>query len=463
MAKIKKRERDSQMNILLVLPGRVLFEYLRTGARTIMPSGSVLEVAGKTSQKHHKVKIHDELARGRVPKMLLEWADVVGISGLTTSRLGAYLVAKRAHELGKTVIAGGMDVTGHYSEGNAEELLAHYDAIVVGRLTSRLWAEVLSDAENDRLEPVYQAGTLDEEEWEWASWRHDLVDPRDYVFPATFRSSAGCPNGCSFCTVRLVCDQVQIKPTDVLARELKLLPKTRQPWIDCCDAFGQKAEHADTALPVLKAAGHGWMTELAIRDAAKKSDGKRSLLERMRDALAIAAYFGVESIKTDALAKLPELSVTEGVIKEAQGRDMLTIASMVLDYTGEETEESVWENVEWLLQNKIDLVQLSLVAALPGSKLREEALLKGLLIEHPEFFCGAWPTIEGKILTPEKRIELLRDAYLQIYSPSGIWRRIRGHAHLLLNGFANLAVNRMSHNWWGRVGFAEWEAHCVKT
>lgn len=447
------------MKIILVLPGRVLFEHLRTIFRAIMPSGSILEVAGMTNLEHHELVVWDELAQGRVPKKLLEWADVVGISGLTTSRLGAYLVADRAHQLGKTVIAGGMDVTGHYSEGNAEELLYHYDAVVVGRLTSRLWAEVLADVENGRLQPVYQAGTLEEEEWEWAIWRHELVDQRNYVFPATFRSSAGCPYGCDFCTVGLICNRVQIKPADILAKELKRLPRTNKPWVDCCDAFAQKEEHADTALPVLKAARHSWLTELATRDAAKVAYGQQSLLARMRAAGAIGAYFGVESIDTAALAKSPDLPTTEGVIEQAQGLGMITIASMVLDYTGMETEESVWKNVEWLLRNRLDLVQLSLVAALPGSKLRLEALVEGLLMEHPEFFDGAWPTIKHKILTPKKRIELLRDAYYLIYSLKEIRRRIRGHAHPWLNWFANIGVNRMSHNWWGKVGYDHWLAN----
>lgn len=447
------------MKILLVMPGRLSLEQTRMSYRALLPPSPLLEVAGLTNAKHHEVAIWDELAQGPVKDKMLKCFDLVGISGLTTSRFGAYRVAKAARELAIPVVAGGMDVTGHFLEGHKNELLAHYDAIVIGRLTSRLWAEVLADVENKRLKDVYRAGTLDAEPWEWAIWRHDLVNPKNYFFPATFRSSAGCPYGCSFCTVGLICNQVQIKPAKILLDELERLPKTRMPWIDCSDAFGHLLKQVDTALPVLKSMGHPWLTELATRDLVKVASGGKSLMARMRAAGLMGAYIGVENIDAGALGKSPHLAVTEEAIKEAHGLGMIMIASMVLDFTGKETVESVKENIEWLLENQLDLVQLSLVAALPGSTLRREALESGLMIcEHPEFFDGAWPTVKHQ-LSAQKRIELLRDAYYRIYGLKQIRRRIWGHSYPWLNWFANLGVNRMSHNWWSKVGYEFWLAN----
>lgn len=447
------------MKILLVMPGRILFEHTRMDNRALMPPSPLLEVAGMTNPDHHEVKIWDELAQGRVPKKLLEWADLVGISGLTTSRLGAYLVAERAHQLGEIVIAGGMDVTGHYLEGNSDELLAHYDAIVVGRLTSRLWAGVLADAENHRLKPVYQAESLDDEPWEWVVPRYDLVDRRRYYFPAAFRSSAGCPYGCNFCTVGLVCDQVQIKPADMLKQELALLPKTRWPWVDCSDAFGAKEEHAETALPILRDARHSWIAEIATRDLMGLGKGRKPLMASMAAAGLLGTYIGVENIDSHVVGKSPRLGVTEQAIQEAHSIGLIAMCSLVLDFTGYETKESINENVEWILRNRLDLVQLSLVAALPGSELRRDALTKGLMIcQNPEFFDGAWPTIKHPLLSPRERIKLLRDAYYRIYSLKEIGRRIIGHSNLNLNTLANLAVGRMSHNWWNKVGYEHWLA-----
>jgi hypothetical protein len=459
------------------MPGRRQIKLGKKRIRAILPPSPLLEVAGMTNPEHHEVRIWDELAQGSIqdetggtqkPNEILAWADLVGISGLTTSRLGAYRVAEAARKLGKPVVAGGMDVTGHYLEGNGDELLTHYDSIVVGRLTKRLWAEVLADFKNHRAEPVYQAESLEDEPWEWVVPRHDLVVPGDYHFPAAVRSSAGCPCGCKFCTVGLICDRVEVKPYDILEAELALLFRTRMPLVDFSDSFGANYEHThEVALPLLHASGQGWFTEMTTLNLMGFGSGRRSLIGPMAAAGGIGIYLGVEGIESatiDAIAKAPDLDVTEEAIREIHKAGLIATGSLMLDYTGEETHESTDRMVNWVIRNQLDLVQLSLVAALPGSKLRQEALLpdalRPLITQNPELFDGAWPTIKHPILSPQERIEMLRDAYYRIYSLGGIGRRITGHGHFRVNLIANLVVNRLSRRWWGKLGYDHWFANC---
>jgi len=411
----------------------------------------------------HEVQIWDELAQGQIDVKTLSWPDIVGISGLSTSHFGAFRVAKLARELGKPVVAGGMHVTGLYFEGNGEELLAHYDAIVVGRLTRRLWAEVIEDLSRGNSQRVYQAD--DDDPWEFVVPPHNLIDPKHYYFPA-LRSSAGCPYGCDFCTVNLVCSKLQVKPYDILKRELELLPEleilrgVRMPFVDCADSFGVDYRHTlEVVLPLYSASGRRWFTEITIRNLMGIGNNRKSLVGPMADAGCRYVYIGIESIHQRVGAKSPERKIVEQAIKDTHKAGLIVMGSLILDITGDETKESIKETVKWVIDQGLDLVQYSLVAALPGSALRRRMLKEGrIIISNCELLCGAWPTVEHPILSPEQRIELLRYAYYRTYSVSGIAKRILGHTNRPLNLFANNVIRGMAHRWWGKVGYEHWLA-----
>lgn len=451
------------MNVLLVMPGRgqIVHKDPNKGFRSILPPGSLTEVAGMIPLDV-EVRIFNELSQGQISAETLGWADLIGISGLSTSCHGARRVADLAHKLGIPVIGGGMHVTGHYLEGNGAELLAQYNAIVVGRLTPRLWAEMIEDIFHGKNQRVYQAG--DDEPWEFAMPRHELVNPDHYYFPA-LRSSAGCPYNCSFCTVNLVCKKLQVKPYDILKRELEDLPEVKirgikMPLVDCADSFGADYRHTvEVVLPLYAALGRRWFTEITMRNLMGIGNGRQPLLDLMVDAGCMAVYLGIESIHARVGAKSAEPKIVEQAIKDAHKAGLIVIGSIILDVTGVETEKSIKETVEWVIEQDIDLVQYSLTAALPGSRTRREALLEGRLISrNPEHYDGAWPTKKPRILSPRQLIELLRYAYYRTYSVAGVGRRILGHSNLWLNLLANIIVHRMAHRWWGKVGYEHWLA-----
>lgn len=448
------------MKILLVMPGRGQIQYKKSRFRPLLPPSSLLEVAGIAREVSGKdeVRIWDELVLGPVDEKTISWAELVGISGLSPSHFGAYRVAKLARDLGKGIVAGGMHVTGSYSEGRGEELLFHYDALVVGRLTKALWAQLLDDFSRGKMENrVYQAGPDDP--WEFVLPNLDPIVPHRYGFPAVIRSSAGCPMNCGFCTVGLVTGNcVRPKPTDLLEQELENLPQTRRPVIDYSDSFGANHSHAvNEVLPLYRRSGRRWLTEITIKNLMGIG-GRQPLLGPMVDAGCMGVYVGVESIHQRVGAKSPERELVEETIREARKAKLIVMVSLMLDVTGEETEESIKETVEWVIDQRLDFVQYSLTAALPGSLLRREALAKDNLISHnPEHYDGAWPTLRHR-LSPKQRIDLLKHAYYRTYSLAGVMRRIWGHHHLHFSLAANALAGLMARRWWKKVGFEHWSA-----
>lgn len=448
----------SSLKIVLIMPGRAQIQLDEKLAKSWLPSGSLLEVAGMTS-KDHEVAIYDELSQGSLTPETLPEADFYGLSGLSTSRFGAYRLAKIIHEKGKRVIAGGMDVTGHYDEGHAEELLLNYDSIVVGRLTSRLWARVLADFQQNQLERVYKARP--NEPWEYVVPRHDLVIPELYYCPAVIRSSSGCNESCAHCTVHYMLGGrriLQCKSGDLLDEEFAILPDSKY-IADASDSWGANYPHTiGVVLPRLRDSGRGWFIEATVKNLLGIGEGRKELITPMGKNGCLFAYIGIESLVGKVGAKSLDVAQVEETIKRLHDVGILVVGSFMMDVTGKETFDSYKYTAEWIIRNKLDFAQFSLVAALVGSDTRRLAIQQGRLIDNnPEHYDGAWPTIEHQ-MSPKERIEGLRWIYQEVYSPFNIARRtmrLGSIRQMPMVVIANRFIRSSIIDW--EVGYHHWE------
>lgn len=449
-----------ELSVCLIMPDRSQKLVKDPKSRSWLPPGSLLEVAGMTDPQH-QVVIWDELAQGRLTADTLPQADIYGLSGLSTSRHRAYELGEMIQNCGKPVIAGGMDVTGHYWEGHGSELLAYYDSIVVGQLTRALWQKVLEELSKGKTGQVYQVDPA--EPYEFVFPRHDLIKPNLYFFPASIRTSAGCSQNCPFCTVHLVTGGrrvIHCKPGALLERELLALPKTRVPLLVYDDSFGADVEHAlGVSLPLLKDVGRPWFTEITLKDLLG-GNGRPELFEPMRESGCAGVYVGIENLDQPVSAKSLSRTETENAIKKIHSAGLLVLGSFVLDVVGRETEDSIKETVKWIIGQKLDFAQLSLLALLPGSAMRRNAQRAGKVIDdNPDHLDGAWPTIAHPI-PPEQRIELLQWAYEEIYSFPNIAKRlwrVSGRWHALV-ALGNLQIHRSAANWAKQCGYEHWLA-----
>ncbi len=114
--------------------------------------------------------------------------DLVGITAFTSQATRAYEVAAAFRGLGVPVVMGGIHAT-----MCLEEARTRVDAVVTGEAES-VWAQVLEDARQGRLQPVYTGIRLDMDQIPVA--RHDLL-PSGYYF-GSIQITRGCPLNCSF-------------------------------------------------------------------------------------------------------------------------------------------------------------------------------------------------------------------------------------------------------------------------
>jgi len=109
--------------------------------------------------------------------------DLVGITAFTSQANRAYEVAAYFRSLGVPVAMGGIHAT-----MCLDEVSERVDSVVTGEAES-VWAKLLEDARQGRLQPRYEGGRADI--GNLAPARHDLL-PARYAFGA-IQTTAGVP------------------------------------------------------------------------------------------------------------------------------------------------------------------------------------------------------------------------------------------------------------------------------
>lgn len=138
-------------------------------------------------------------------------ADLIGFTVLTPQAPWVYRTADRLRAAGKLVVLGGIHVS-----AMPEEAARHADAIVLGE-AEEIWGDLLDDAAQRRLKPVYHGGFPD---------LNGLPRPittlwnTNYVY-GYFQTSRGCPHRCTFCSVHeFFGGRVRTRPIDEVVAEI---------------------------------------------------------------------------------------------------------------------------------------------------------------------------------------------------------------------------------------------------
>ena len=145
---------------------------------------------------------------------VVEAGDIVGISIHTGNALRGYEVGTAARAAGATVIYGGIHAT-LYPDEARERGGAH---AVVTADGDRIWPQVLKDCVEGRLQPQYDGGRIEGEEFLPGRW--DLLPQGKYMW-ASVQTIRGCPKHCSFCSVwRTDGQRPRQRAVDVVVNEI---------------------------------------------------------------------------------------------------------------------------------------------------------------------------------------------------------------------------------------------------
>lgn len=210
------------MKVYLVNPSDVSF-----GVGVITPRWLYV-LAGATPRSFGDPVVIDESLEAFQPERIRP-GDIVGI-GIHTSN------AHRGYELGRLVRRrGGIPVFGgiHATLFPEESFEYGQAESVVKRDGDLIWATVLSDWTQRRMQRIYDGGMVDGADFASARW--DLLSRKSYMW-ASVQTTRGCPKHCSFCSVWRTDGQFpRLRPVNAVIDEVVALRRMGFRFIALAD------------------------------------------------------------------------------------------------------------------------------------------------------------------------------------------------------------------------------------
>lgn len=220
--------------------------------------------------------------------------DLVGITAFTSQAPRAYEVASEFRARGVPVVMGGI-----HASMCSEEASEWMDAVVTGEAED-VWAQVLEDARQGVLKPLYEGSHADAEKIPLA--RHDLLAGK-YFF-GSVQTARGCPLNCSFCSVSAFNGKkYRRRVIEDVVQEFKLVQEKYVLVVDD-NLIGTREDHIAGAKELFRAMiranlGKRWIAQATINMADDEE-----LLRLAVEAGCVGVFIGFESTSDEGLAEV---------------------------------------------------------------------------------------------------------------------------------------------------------------
>jgi len=379
------------------------------GSRFLWPPSGLLHLAANTPAGN-EVRLADEAI---APVPFEEPWDLVGVSSITATAPRAYAIADEFRRRRVPVILGGI-----HASFLPDEAAAHADSVFVGEADVG-WAEVVADAAGRRLKPRYEA--VDHPELAGRPWpRRDLLG-KGYG-AATVMASRGCPHGCSFCSTTIFLGRrLRLRPPAEVAAEAASLHRRILVFTD--DNLFANKEWALELTQALKPLGIRWVAQCSI-DAARRTD----LLHAARRAGCMGVLIGFESLSAANLR-----DVRKGVnrvedyldaVRAFRGEGLLVQGSFIFGLDGD-TREVFRETADFAFRAKLGAANFAVLTPLPGTEVFRRLKEEGRIVTFDWSLYDKLNVVFRPLhLTPEELKEGVKNAYREVFSLLGIWRRV---------------------------------------
>jgi len=121
-------------------------------------------------------------------------ADIVAFTFGTYAAKRAYAMAEKFKKQGATIIMGGFHVT-----AMPEEAMQYADTIVIGD-AEPVWDQVLTDYENNQLQPTYSSKHTEPELH--VTYNRNVFKGKKYFPSNIVQWGRGCKHNCDFCSIK---------------------------------------------------------------------------------------------------------------------------------------------------------------------------------------------------------------------------------------------------------------------
>jgi radical SAM superfamily enzyme YgiQ (UPF0313 family) len=313
-----------------------------------------------------EITIFDENVR--VPDYpALPRPDLVGVAASTSQANRAYQVAAEFRSRSVPVVMGGIHAT-----MCAEEATARVDSVVAGE-AEPVWAQVLADARQGALRPLYEGAHAEMDEVPLA--RHDLLTG-DYAF-GSIQTTRGCPLNCSFCSVTAFNGyRYRQRPIADVVHEFGAI-RERLVLIVDDNLIGTSREHLARAKDLFRAMIQAKLHKQWIAQVTINMADDEELLTLAAKAGCAGVFIGFESPTPAGLKEVgKKFNLVNGrdfaaSVRRIQRHKILVAGSFIM---GLDTDEpGIGQRiVEAAKHYGVDILNTLYLTPLPGTRLWDE-------------------------------------------------------------------------------------------
>jgi len=377
-------------------------------------------VAGATPAKHN-VRIID----GRVEKITIpaDGIDLVGITFSTNNAPLAYRISRQARELGILTVAGGTHAT-----AVPDEVLEHFDSVLIREAEGGAWDSLLKDAENGSLEKQY-FNTIPPDLSNLGPPRLDLLRSRLYLPAYPVEATRGCPNRCSFCFNRYIHPTYRKRPVDQVVSDVKRADSRHIFFMD--DNLTADPAYAKELFAALRPLKKRLWLQMHLNAAEDEE-----LVRLAAEAGCKGIFTGLESINGASLD-----SVAKSFNRVEKYKELISVFDRYGIYVGGglifgldgDRPDVFQQTLEFLDDTAICSVAANLVIPYPGTDFYTQMNAEGRLLDRNYNHYTAYsPIVRPEGMTVDELERGYENFTKEFYSAKSVLGRFRNQKRPLM-------------------------------
>jgi radical SAM superfamily enzyme YgiQ (UPF0313 family) len=350
-------------------------------------------------------------------------ADLVGLTAFTSAVTRAYKIAGLYREKGIPTVLGGI-----HASTQPEEALQYVDCVVVGEAES-VWRRVISDCEAGTMKRVYTGAQQDLKEMPQP--RRDLFHP-GYLF-GSIQTARGCPMDCEFCSVTSFNGRrYRQRPVEDVLDELETIPQDKVFFVDD-NIIGYSKEAAERAITLFKGIINRGIKKDWFCQASMNVGSNQDVLTYAAQSGCRIVFLGVEAENIDALHEVNKNvnvklhDTYEETFYRINNNGIAVLGSFIYGMDSD-TPEALDRRTDYILKSGVDVMQVTYLTPLPGTRLFERLRTEGRLLYTD--FPADWDhydmtevTHQPRLMSPPELAETMSTSVNRLYSRRSLMRK----------------------------------------
>jgi len=340
-----------------------------------------LQVLAKLVPAEHSVDIIDEVFGSKYTEARLtsDNYDLVGVTSYSSGATRAYEIARQCRKQGLMNIMGGP-----HASACPEEAQAHFDAIAVGEC-DEIWPEIINDAAAGRLRPRYEGRLSDLEAAGLGGGQQRLQPVNGNYDVSAIQTSRGCPVGCEYCSVtEFNGAKIRRRSVDDIIEEWNSTPRKFIFVVDD-NFFGVGKRHAEWARELLRAIiKRGkkklWFSQTTINMGDDAEGLRLAYKSGCRGMLVGFETFNEESLKEYSKGVNQRCVNRYQELVDGFHKAGIALFGGFIIGSDFDTPETVAETALSAVKLGVDIIQVTNLTPLPGTKMFERFRDEGRLL-----------------------------------------------------------------------------------